>query len=313
MTITQLEYIIAVDTHRNFAKAAANVYVTQPTLSMQIKKLEEELGVVVFDRSKKPVIPTPIGEVLIFQARQIIKEFQKIQDIIDDQLDVVSGELRVGIIPTLSPYLLPAFLPRFLKKYPDVHVKVEELMTDQLIDALNNDHLDVGVLVTPINSRNIATEALFYENFKLYLPDDHPMLEEEEIKPSSLSLSEMWLLKEGHCFRSQMINLCADSEEVEESERHFKFESGSLETLKRLVDRQGGYTLLPELAIRDLTRKEKTRVRSFVAPQPVREVSIATHRSFLKRKLIDLLKQEILKNLPKDLFDKQGKSIVDWL
>jgi LysR family hydrogen peroxide-inducible transcriptional activator len=312
MTITQLEYIIAVDTYRNFALAASKVFVTQPTLSMQIKKLEEELGVVIFDRSKKPVIPTPIGEQVLIQARQIVKEFNKVQDIIDDQLTVVSGELRVGIIPTLSPYLLPDFIPAFLRKYPDVHLSVEELMTDQILYQLNNDLLDVGILVTPIKGGNFTEVPLFYEDFLIYLEKEHALLERESIDIKDLNLNEMWLLKEGHCFRNQMINLCGEKA-MEEVDRKFKFESGSLETLKRLVDKQGGYTLLPQLAVKDLSKREQERVRRFSPPQPVREVSLIIHRSFLKRKLIELLREEIMRCLPKDLIDKQGKSIVNWV
>ncbi len=311
MTITQLEYVVAVDTYRNFALAASKVFVTQPTLSMQIKKMEEELDVVIFDRSKKPVIPTPIGEEVIAQARKILKEFQKVHDLIDDQQEIVTGELRVGIIPTLSPYLLPGFAPSFLKKYPEVVISVEELLTDQILHHLNNDLLDVGILVTPIKGGNFTEIPMFYEQFKLYLGKDHPLLASDKIQAGELSLSEMWLLQEGHCFRNQMINLCTE-DALEDADRKLKFESGSLETLKRLVDKQGGYTLLPELAIRELSSKEKMRIRSFEEPQPVREVSLVIHRSFLKRKLIDLLQKEIIDCLPKDVFDKEDKSIVEW-
>lgn len=309
MTITQLEYVIAVDTYRSFGEAAKHCYVTQPTLSMQIKKLEEELDVLIFDRSKKPVLTTDIGKKIVAQARITVIESNRIFEVIKDQKDEISGQLRVGIIPTLSPYLLPLFITKFVNKYPEVNVVIEELLTDQITQKLNNDLLDVGVLVSPLQEKSIVEIPIFYEPFIAYMSDDHPLHTKELITFQDLKRNEMWLLKEGHCFRSQVERICTD----EESEsRQLKFESGSLETLIRIVENQYGYTLLPELAAWNLSKDKAAYTKRFQEPQPVREVSLAIHRSFLKRKLIDLFKNEILANLPDKFKQKDNNTLIQW-
>ncbi|MEO1434545.1 MAG: LysR substrate-binding domain-containing protein [Bacteroidota bacterium] len=309
MTITQLEYVIAVDTYRSFGEAAKHCFVTQPTLSMQIKKLEEELDVLIFDRSKKPVLTTDIGKKIVEQARITVLEAKRIEEVINDQKDAITGQLRVGIIPTLSPYLLPLFITKFVQKYPDVNIVIEELLTDQIIEKLNNDLIDVGVLVSPLNENSIVEIPIFYEPFVAYMSDGHPLQRKELITFQDLKRNEMWLLKEGHCFRSQVERICTD----EESEsRQLKFESGSLETLIRIVETQYGYTLLPELATWDLSSERSAYTKRFQEPQPVREVSLAIHRSFLKRRLIELFKQEILTNLPQNFKQKDNNTLVQW-
>ncbi len=310
MTITQLEYIIAVDTYRSFAKAAKSCYVTQPTLSMQIKKIEGELGVLLFDRSKKPVLTTEIGRQIIEQARLTIQEASRIHEIIQNQKDEIKGELRIGIIPTLSPYLLPLFITKFMHNYPDVNLVVEELLTGEILNKLSSDLLDVGILVTPLNMKSIVELPMFYETFVLYMSSNHPLSSRDKIDFKDLDINEMWLLKEGHCFRSQAVNICG---EQAESNSQLKFESGSLETLRRIVEMQYGYTMLPELATFDLDSDRIKYIRYFKNPQPVREVSLVIHRSFMKRKLIELLRKEIVDSVPPDLLSKDRGKLIEWL
>jgi len=310
MTIIQLEYIIAVDTHKNFAEAAQSCFVSQPALSMQIKKIEEELGVLIFDRSKKPVLTTDIGKLIIQQARETIRQVHRINEIIDNQKGEIGGELRVGIIPTLSPYLLPLFITKFMKKYPSVKLVIEELLTDVIVEKLNNDLLDVGILVSPLNEKSLIEIPLFYEPFMVYASKTHPFAKQTKIKTGDLDFGEMWVLHEGHCFRNQSINLCSDR--ISESKGQLRFESGSLETLKRIVEHQNGYTLLPELATYGMESSKSRFVKSFQAPQPVREISLATHRSFMKQKLIEVFKEEILANIPKALKKKTKGKVVNW-
>src|SRR5687768_8393452 len=169
MTFTQLEYIIAVDTHRHFAKAAKQCFITQPTLSMQIQKLEEELGSKIFDRSKQPVIPTEIGEEIVRQARIIIHETKMIHELIRDRDGVLQGELRIGIIPTLAPYLLPMFLQPFLTAYPGIRIRVKEMTTDIIVEKLKAGRIDVGLLVTPLQDNGIREHPLFYEELVAYV------------------------------------------------------------------------------------------------------------------------------------------------
>jgi len=311
MTITQLEYIIAVDTYKNFAEAARHCFVTQPTLSMQIKKIEEELDVLIFDRSKKPVLTTDIGLQIINQARITVQEAYRIKEVIQTQKDEIKGELKIGIIPTLSPYLLPLFITKFMQKYPEVNLVVEELLSDSIIDKLNNDILDVGILVTPIKTRSIIEIPLFYETFSVYMSTKHPLSNKSNIDFTELDINEMWLLKEGHCFRSQVINICGDTDL--NSKNQLRFESGSLETLKRIVEKQYGYTLLPELATFDLSERRKKYVKHFKEPKPVREVSLIIHRSYMKRKLIELLQEEIQANIPESLKDKTRGRLIEWV
>ncbi|MEQ9426556.1 MAG: LysR substrate-binding domain-containing protein [Cyclobacteriaceae bacterium] len=310
MTITQLEYVLAVDEYRNFALAASKCNVTQPTLSMQLKKLEEELDVVIFDRSKKPVVPTDVGIQLIEHARSSLMGLNQIKDIVQENNTEIMGDLRIGIIPTLSPYLLPLFILNFTKKYPSVNVSIKELLSEQIIDDLKNDHLDVAILATPIADKQIKETPLFYEAFVVYMSTSHPLNHQNQVNFSDLDLKEMWLLKEGHCFRNQAVNICADSES--KGLRHINFQSGSLETLRNIVDQEFGYTLLPELAIFNLEEAKHSRIKHFKEPRPVREIGLITHRTNLKRKLINALKTEILETIPKNMLNKERGRLVEW-
>ncbi|MFT7589957.1 MAG: LysR family hydrogen peroxide-inducible transcriptional activator [Limisphaerales bacterium] len=311
MTITQLEYIIAVDNYRNFAEAARRCYITQPTLSMQIKKLEEELDVLVFDRSKKPVIPTEVGRAILEQAREGLKGLNRIYDLINDQQEGLTGELRVGIIPTLSPYLLPRFAAKFTSKYPRVELIVEEMVSQDIVKKLSSDLLDVGVLVTPLNAISIKEIPLFYEAFFVYMSNDYPLADQLELNPSDLNIADMWVLREGHCFRNQMVNICKRGDK-KQCGRPLRFESGSMETLRRIVDRQYGFTLLPELAVLELPPEQHGPVRPFAGQPPLREVSLVTHRSFLKQKLIEAFRAEVIESIPSNLLDKSRGTVVKW-
>lgn len=310
MTITQLEYLIAVDKHRSFAKAAAACYVTQPTLSMQVKKIEEELNVLIFDRSKKPVLTTAIGQQIIQQAKLTIREASRIQELIQNQNEEIKGDLRIGIIPSLSPYLLPLFASRFVRKYPEVSLIIQELLSEQIFEQLREGELDLGILVGPIEDDQLTEIPLFYEPFVVYTPHHHPLSKMEEINPEDLDMDDLWLLREGHCFRTQVINICRDRKRMQP--RPLQFESGSLETLKRLVEQQYGYTLLPELAVINLNETQQAYVRRFTKPEPVREVSLLVHRRFMKRRLIELLRETILCHLPSQVSVKEKGRKIPW-
>jgi len=310
MTLTQLEYIIAVYKYKRFAAAAKEIHVTQPTLSMQIKKLEEELEVLIFDRSKKPVVPTGMGETIIEYARTILHKRDELNELVAMNKGEVKGTLRVGIIPTLSPYLLPLFVTDFLEKHPDVELVIEEILSDQIIEKLNRETLDVGILVTPMDERGIEEIPLFYELFVVYTSSKHPLYQKKKIDYGDLDSNNLWLLQEGHCFRNQMINICQDQENNPKSK--MRFESGSLETIKRIVEKQYGYTLLPELATLDLTDEEYQHVRHFTNPQPVREVSLIMRRKFVKKKMVDLLKESIIHAVPDILKNENRGQIISW-
>lgn len=305
MNLQQLEYIIAVDQYRHFGTAADKCFVTQPTLSMMIRKLEEELGGKIFDRSRHPVVPTEQGKAIIVQAKVILREAGKLKDVFQSNTATLSGELRIGIIPTLAPYLIPVFLNDFLSSYPAINLKISETETDQIIDKLRSGKLDAGLMATPLNLPELMEDVLFHEQFVVYGNKDEELLKKKYVLPSDLSLNRLWLLEEGHCLRSQVLNLC----ELRRKELHnsnFEFESGSVETLKKMVDQNRGITILPELALKDLTAREMKQVRYFRSPSPVREISIVTYRHFVKENLIGALKASILKKIPSGMKKLKG-------
>ena len=311
ITLTQLEYIVAVDTFRHFGRAAENCFITQPTLSMQIKKLEEDLEVIIFDRSIQPLIPTDIGRRIIEQARITLQESQKINSIIKEHKNLISGELKIGIIPTLAPYLLPLFIGNYKRKYPNIIIKVEELTTANIIDHLNKDLLDVGILVTPLKEDRINEKPLFYEGMLLYLHEEHPLSAQKDISLKDIAIPEIWLLSDGHCFRDQVVNLCSFKGAVN-SALPFQFEAGTLETVMNIIDKEGGMTIIPELATLGMSEARFEHVHSFVDMNPLREVSLVYSRHFAKYKLIELLWKEIVASMPEKLLQKNRGTIVEW-
>ena len=311
ITLTQLEYIVAVDTYRHFGKAAESCFITQPTLSMQIKKLEEDLEIIIFDRSKQPLIPTDVGQRIIEQARVVLKQSEELTNIVKDHKNQVSGMLRIGIIPTLAPYLLPIFIGRYKKKYPNIFIKVVEQTTDQIVNLLNKDLIDVGILVTPLGEEKIIEKPLFYEEMLIYVNPESELHKKKEITLKDIATPEIWLLSDGHCFRDQVINLCSFLGTVD-SQLPFHFEAGSLETLMNIVDREGGITLIPELAKLGMSEKRQENVRSFSNLKPLREVSLVYSRHFAKHKLINLLWREIKDAIPEELQNEQRGTVVEW-
>jgi LysR family hydrogen peroxide-inducible transcriptional activator len=310
MTITQLEYAIAVDTYRSFVAAANKCFVTQPTLSMQIQKLEDTLGVKLFDRSHQPVIPTEIGEEIIAQARVLLAESEKIKEIISDRQKELSGELKVGIIPTVSPYILPKILNGFIQKYPQVKLIVWEQTTETIIQQLKLGTLDCGILSTPLHESGLTEIPVFYENFVAYTSKNSKLSKKKTITPDDIDMEEIWVLNEGHCMREQVLNIC-QRRRATKGFQHFEYNTGSVETLKRMVDMNNGATILPELALAEMSDKQRDRVRYFKSPEPAREVSIVIHRNFLKRRMIEALKVEILEFVPKRLRTKKNKEIME--
>jgi LysR family hydrogen peroxide-inducible transcriptional activator len=293
MTFTQLEYILAIDTHRHFAKAADACFVTQPTLSMQVGKLEKTLGVKIFDRTHSPVVPTEAGKQILEQAKKILLEKSRVSEIISLKKGLVEGELRIGIIPTLAPYLLPLFVQSCLRKYPKVKLVVFEKTTEALLESLRDSGLDAGILVTPLNEKGLREEVLFYEELLVYVSENNGLFQKTYVLAKEIDPNKLWLLEEGHCFRSQTINLC---ELFKASRRmsHFDYEAGSFETLRRMVELTDGITILPELATLDFSKKQQGLIRRFRKPSPMREVSMVVRRDFVKERLVKILKDEIL-------------------
>lgn len=291
MTITQLQYVLAVAEHKNFTLAAEKCFVTQPTLSMQIQKIEEELNILIFDRSKKPIQLTAIGQKIVEQAKNIVNEAGKIKDIVEFQKGFIGGEFRIGIIPTIMPTLLPMFLNNFIKKYPKIKLIIEELNTNEIITRLKNGHLDVAIAATPLEDEKIKEIVLYYEPFVAYIPENNSISQKTEIEISDLNLDDILLLQDGHCFRDGILNLCKNKEMT--GKNSFQLESGSFETLIKLADEGLGTTLLPYLHTLNLNDKDKLKLKQFKEPKPAREVSLIYPKSELKIHIIDALRNTI--------------------
>ena len=308
MTLTQLEYVIALDTYRHFVLASEKCFITQPTLSMQIQKLEEELGVKLFDRTKQPVIPTEIGLQIIAQARVVLREANLIKQTISEQQDSMVGELRIGIIPTLAPYVLPPLFKRMSENYPGLELVVKETITEDVIHELKNNRLDCGIVVTPLKDASIKEDILFYEELFVYVSRKNLLYNKKYVLANDIDPNQLWLLEEGHCFRSQVLNLC---ELRKRGDFRFKYETGNIETLKRMVDKSDGITILPELAVIEFSKSQMKLVKQLKEPSPAREVSLVTHRDHIKTKLLETLKEEILAIVPKQMQKLRNKKVVE--
>jgi len=306
-SLTQLEYVMAVFKHRHFAKAAEACGITQPTLSMQIQKLENNLGIVIFDRSKKPIFLTDVGKKMIEQIQAILFEANKIDGIIQmSQSGRLKGQLVVGVIPTVAPNLLPLLLPSLEASFPEIELTILELQTHRIVELLNNDEIDVGILATPLKSPNIFEYGLYYEPFSVLCKKGHALGRLKNVKYTSLKFDDIWLLQEGHCLRHQVLDICS-VKKGKSVKRHFNFESGSLETLKNLINTYGGYTLLPALATGSIGAQ--TELVRFERPIPARQIGLVYRREHYKNELIEALGEAILKSLPEEIRKIRQKDI----
>lgn len=309
MTLVQLEYVVALDKFRHFASAAAQCYVTQPTLSMQVHKLEQELGLKIFDRTKQPVVPTETGLAIIERAKKILAERDAMNEMLNTRKGIVSGELKVGIIPTLAPYLLPLFAQQFSKKYPGVKLIVNEMMTDLMVSRLREGKIDAGILVTPLQEAGIKEYILFYEELLVYVSKKNHDFKKHYVLAQDIVPHKLWLLEEGHCFRSQIMNLC-ELQKASKEGQSFEYEAGSIETLRRMVELSDGITILPELASMELTPRQQQQLRPFKRPAPMREVSLVVHRDFVKKRLVEILKNEIIAAVPEKIRKNKAVNIL---
>ncbi len=308
MTLQQLQYVIALDTHRHFVRAAEHCHVSQPTLTLQVKKLEEEIGLLIFDRSTQPLSPTVMGRKFILKARQILREVDELKAMVNEDRMELAGTFQVGIIPTLAPSLLPLFVKAFSDAHPDVKLAIREMQSEQIVLGLLKGTLDIAIMATPLKESHLRELPMFYEPFWIYAHPEHAILEVEPLHPDKIDHNGLWLLDEGHCFRNQVLNICGKVHL--QPLKGISFQGGSIETLKQLVQSDVGYTLIPELAV-DL-RVDESYIKSFVSPQPAREISLVVHTSFTKELLLTRLRQVILTKIP-DHFQKNEYVIrVNW-
>ena len=303
MNIQQLEYILAVDTYRHFAKAAEHCRVTQPTLSMMIQKLEDELGIKLFDRNLQPVRPTPAGRKVIEQARNVLYQASLIKDIVNEEEQSLKGTFRLAVLPTIAPYLLPRFFPQLMEKYPELDIRVTEMKTQDIQQALHAGDLDAGIIASKLEDTFLTEETLFYEQFYAYVSRKEPSFKHDVIRTSDITGEHLWLLDEGHCFRDQLVRFC-QMEAVKVSQMAYRL--GSMETFMRMVESGKGLTFIPELAVAQLTEEQRQLVRPFAIPRPTRQVVLATNRDFIRHSLLCVLKEEIKAAVPKEMLTLQS-------
>ena len=310
MTLTQIEYVLAIAEQGSFVVAAKKRFVTQPALTTQVKNLEEELGVMIFDRTKKPIQPTVIGHQIIEQAKEVINQSRKLPDLVREYQQVEKGDISIGVIPTISPYLVPFFINNFSEVNKEVNISVQEEITEEIIHKLKNGQLDAGIIATPIETTGIVSLPLYYEKFYAYVSRSNPEYHKKNLNITDLNVDDIWLLKEGNCFRNQVINICKKSSN-QPFRDNFRFESHSIESLKRIVEVKNGMTLIPELSLEGIPSKNMDMVKEIEGDTPIREISIVVTRQFLKRRIIDRLRYSILESLPKDVWQEHKGEIVD--
>lgn len=306
MTLTQIEYIVAVERNGSFVAAAEKCFVTQPTLSMQIQKLEEELGVKIFDRNHHPILATEMGKRILDQAKKVLFERNIIDELISSQKDEVIGNLNVGAIPTVAPSVLPNTLKSIVKKYPKLDITVSEMNTASIIKSLKEGEIDFGILSTPLFEKSLKETVLYYEPYVVYASKNHKLLSKKSIKAEDLDVNEIWSLGDEHCMRFQVINLCGKQKFVG-AQNPFVYNSGSILSLINMVDINGGYTILPELATSIFPESKLEQLRYFADPIPVREISLVTNKYFTKNKLSIAFMDSLLANIPEAMKAKNKK------
>lgn len=309
MTLQQLQYVVALDTHRHFVRAAESCFVAQPTLTIQVKKLEEEISLLIFDRKSNPLKPTPMGSVFIERAREILRQTESLKALVNDDRESLSGFYRLGIIPTAAPYLLPLFLKDFCDAHPEVRFEIQEMTSETIIESLKRETLDIGLLAGPLKEPRLKEITLFHEPFWAYAHQDSQVASYQEIESKDLSGEELWLLNQGHCFRNQMLNVC-QSEHKSQVHPGFSFESGSIETLKKMVKNNGGYTLVPELAIDRST--DESYLIPFSDPIPSRRMSLLVANTFTKQGLLTALRRSIIEAVPDSFIRNQRFITMKW-
>lgn len=291
MTIVQLEYLLAVANFGSFSVAAEHCFVTQPSLSMQIKSLEDELGVMLLDRSKKPVIPTEAGEAVLAQARETLREYNSIKEVVARIKGEMSGRMRLGVIPTIAPYMLHKFIPDFVQRYPKVELEIREMKTEYIIDALNRDRIDAALVAGGTCGDGILEYDLFDDRFFAYVSPDSPLYNKSNIRIEDIDMRDLILLSAGNCMRDQVLELCQARKGVP---AHYSFESGSLDTLMRIVDCTSCMTVIPEMAVEYVPKERRSQVKNLLKGASSRKISLAIRRTYVKKSIVDALKETIL-------------------
>ncbi|MGI9526782.1 MAG: LysR family transcriptional regulator [Weeksellaceae bacterium] len=291
MTLVQLEYVLAVAESKNFTIAAEKAFVTQPTLSMQIQKLEKELNIEIFDRRTHPIRITPIGQKVLDQAKVILKEAKRMSHIVSEQKNSIAGNFIIGVIPTVLPTLVPLIYKNFTATFPNASLQIREIKTQDMIAALEDDEIDFGIAVTPVDHAEIIELPLYYEPMVAFVPEGHRLSDQEQLTESDLDLKDLLLLEEGHCFRNNVLSICDIY--TGNNVNGLAVDSGSFQTLVKLAKDGFGMTILPSLQAEDLSEEDKKHLKTFQEPAPTREVSLVYHQSQLRLRFVEELRNLI--------------------
>ena len=308
MTLNQLEYAVALAKYGSFKYAAEKKGVSQPALSMQIQKLEDEIGVRLFDRTTTPVKITEDGAKFLERAREVVAAANRLADFSDKLQEEFGGALKIGIIPTLGPFLVPLFIDPLQRDYPDFKLDIYETITEKVVNGVRSGDLDVGIISTPIEVYGIQTMPLFYEKFFIYSTDEVAK-GDLQINLSKINYETLWLLEEGNCFRDQINNFC-DLNKIRKN-KQLVYRSNSIDALIRLVDSKGGMTILPELSTLSLSDMQEENVKVIAGTPKAREISIVLANKHDKARYVEKLKFYIRENIPKSMLTKTGLEIVD--
>lgn len=310
MTLAQLQYVEVVSRLRSFSKASKELHITQPALTLQIKKLEEELGFSIFNRTKMPLVITKEGEVFLKRAIQIIRLVDDLYDVAIELEEEISGTLNIGAIPTIAPYLTPVFMENLHKEYPKLRLSIKEQLTEEIITSVKNGEIDAGIIATPVQAKGVEFRTLFYEKFFLYVSDRSPFYKRESINLNEIDLSELWYLNEGNCFQNQVNAICEISNRISEKQ-NFRYQSNSIESLRYIVEYRGGMTFIPELATLTVSSEKEEMVKTLNGIQPVREISMVTAKFVSKQKLLDAFLEILMSNIPKGMKSVNKNMIVN--
>ena len=304
MTLQQLEYALALAKHGSFRKASESMYISQPGLSLQIQKLEESLGIILFDRSKSPIKPTKDGEVFLIRAEDLVIRSHQLQDFVEGIGNDYLGKLSVGIIPTLAPFLVPLFIEDLLKDYPEFEIDIQEMITEEVIRNVRSGDIDLGIISTPISVFGIDSTPIFYERFYFYTANE---IDTSSISIHSVNYENLWILNEGNCFRDQINDFC-DLKETRKN-RQFNYHSNSIDALIRIVDNKGGLTILPELTTLTLQADQEEKIS--LIENKAREIGMITRVGFDKRRFSEKLSEYIQSHIPKHMLTAENLEVVD--
>lgn len=302
MTLQQMEYIVAVGKYRHFAKAAESCGVSQSTLSSLIQKLEYELDITIFDRSSHPVRPTAVGEEILSRAKMLLFNAAQVRELVAVRKGESVGHVSLGITSTVAPYLLPKMFKCLSVHHPDIQLRVEEARVTSIISRLERGEIDVALLATPLNNSELLEIPVYRERLLAYVSKGTPLYEAENLSTNKLPVESVWVLREGYCPARGVFPFCKN-----DSERRAVYEAGSVETLIKIVDENGGYAIIPELHVPLLRKCQQANVRPLTDPEPMREIALVVHRNFVRERLLNILADAIKTIIPPAMLNSRLK------